>query len=303
MNRLLTNSLAIVAVSLMVFPWVFAYPQDEEPDKWVYLTVTVVSEKGNPVMGLASGDFEIREEGKPCQIESFSTNDEPATIGFLIDTSGSMKESWVQSEAALKTLLADFMERSHPDSEYFVVSLSDKAQLLQDLTRDHQRVLEAMATEARGRTALFDAIDLGIIEANQRSGKRVLIVFSDGLDNVSKTSFQRLKQVIGETNSLIYAFYTKNKYVRSSQEGASGWANLRIMTGLTGGQVLFPQDATELVGSFRQLAAELRHQYEIGFVPAPFKKREWRRITVKVREKPGLGKLKVRARQRYIVTP
>lgn len=291
--------ICIAGVVSVVCSSTFGLAQEEKPERWRYLTVTVMNAEGHLLSGLTTSDFEIREQGKRCEIKSFSASDEPVTVGFLIDTSGSMQKTWLNSKMALRNLIADFISNSHPENEYFVVNLSDSTKLQQDFTNDPALILDAVVTGGLGKTVLYDAVYLSLTKASLQSGKKALILFSDGMDNTSSYTFEELKSAIAESDCLIYAIFVANLPFASRD----GEIKMETMANLTGGMEFSPQTGSELVLAMRRVAAELRHQYRIGYRPQPAQEREWRKVTVKVREKPGLGKLKVRACQKYLAMP
>jgi Ca-activated chloride channel family protein len=213
-----------------------------------------------------------------------------------------MRSFRLASRAWFGEAIADFLRRSHPSNEYFVLSFNTQVQLLQDYTKDHQRVLDIIANgPMTGLTALLNAIYSGLSKVEQKVGKKVLVLFTDGDENASALSTKELERAVGMSDVLIYPVLIGPLPQR---ESFMERPTLRPFAQLTGGTVSSCQQKSDCVKGLQELAAELRSQYRIGYVPLqPLDKQGWQKVAVKVPKKSDVGKLKARARQKYLAKP
>ena len=154
----------------------------------VVLRATVRDGKGAPVAGLGKEDFQVFEDKVPQQIESFSHEDVPVTVGLVIDNSSSMGS---KRSDVINAALA-FARSSNPEDQVFVVNFNEH--VLMGLpgnvpfTSNQQQLETALSkNKADGLTALYDAIAVALEQLKKgKWDKKVLIVISDGGDNASK---------------------------------------------------------------------------------------------------------------------
>ncbi|HXG17530.1 MAG TPA: VWA domain-containing protein [Methylomirabilota bacterium] len=161
--------------------------QPESPRPTQLLTVTVTDAQGRYVPGLQPDDFLVYEEDLPQQITYFATGqEEPVSLGFLVDTSGSMLNKIGRARHAL----IRFFQSIRPRDEVFLEAFNRRPVALQDFT-DNRALLEhgASLLEPFGDTALYDAILDGLRRVKQgRRQKRALVLLTDGLDTASAAS-------------------------------------------------------------------------------------------------------------------
>jgi Ca-activated chloride channel family protein len=153
--------------------------------------------------------------------------------------------------------------------------------------------------QPRGHTALFDAVSAGVKHVSQGAHpKRALIVISDGEDNHSRISFDRLKRSLKESDVSVYTILIGPLKPRSN-----AGVIMDLMASITGGNAFFPSNTDRMDEAFEQIALELRHHYSIGYTPSNFKTDgKWRRVKVQVASPGGSKKLIVRAREGYFAT-
>jgi Ca-activated chloride channel family protein len=262
----------------------------------ISLTVTVTDAKGRHVSGLSRNAFTVFEDRIAQEISFFSNTDTPASIGFVFDVSGSMRdEKIVRARDAIKR----FIQTSHSRDEYSLILFNQNSDLILDRTREIDVVLGKLTgTEARGHTALFDAVAAGVRHVSQGAHpRRALIVISDGEDNHSRISFDRLKRSLKESDVTVYTILIGPLKPRSN-----AGAIMDSMASITGGNSFFPSNTDRMDEAFEQIALELRHHYSIGYTPSNFKNDgKWRRVRVQVASPDG-SKLTVRAREGYFAT-
>jgi Ca-activated chloride channel family protein len=155
-------------------------------------------------------------------------------------------------------------------------------------------------------TAFYDACYLGVEKlARSRHPKRAMILISDGQDNASHYTFKELRQLLRESDMLVYAVGLSNAGDWSSMLGHQGKGILDELAMSGGGVGLYPEKSSEVRDAFDLIAGELRHQYSVGFKPPASHPadREWHRIKIKLNlaadAPPELRHLLVRSREGY----
>ena len=264
------------------------------------LTVTVTDKKGGLVTGLARESFTVLDGGRPSEILSFAAGDMPATVGVLLDASGSFSTARLE---LVREALTRFLKGSHPSDEFFLIAFNYRPQLVQGMTDDPAAVLDALdryaATRPKGLTALYDALYLALNEAARgRHAKRAVVLVTDGQDNVSHYKFVELKRQLKESDVTVYAVGLVQHDDSAIVYG--GRAVLEELAAMSGGRVFYPSSPKDLNAAFEDLARELRNQYVIGFAPAADAKKDgWHEVRVRVGEvRDGSGK-KVKAVPRF----
>ncbi|MCI0388029.1 MAG: VWA domain-containing protein [Acidobacteria bacterium] len=280
----------------------FAPPKAEKENKGriiistelVSLTVTVTDKQGRYVSGLDRRAFAVYDDDVRQEIGFFSDRDAPASIGVIFDVSGSMSGERINRA---RQALARFIQTSHPEDEYSLISFNDSAQLLLDRARDGGALLSQFGGPSPdGNTALYDAVALGIETlARSRYAKRALIVISDGEDNRSRSTFNEIKRKLQESGMTIYTIVIGPLLPRSN-----GGAVMHQLASASGGNSFFPNNTEAMSEGFEQIALELRHQYSIGYMPANITNDgRWRRLKVFVTPPAGSPRLIVRSRKGY----
>lgn len=260
----------------------------------VVLHATVVDEAGRLVTNLDRSAFSISHNGIPEAITSFRREDVPVAIGIVIDNSGSMRDKREKVSQAVLNLI----RASNPQDEVFVVNFSQTPYLDQDYTADVHLLQAALhQTTSRGSTALYDAVVASAVHLrnNPRLEKKVLLVITDGQDNMSRETLQQaLRKLQPSKGMTVYA-------IGLSGEGLTRTAHdaLQSLATTTGGVAYFPQNLDEVDSITRTVAHDIRSQYTLAFKPAnPNARRDYQSLRVEARA-PGQGKLTVRTRGGY----
>jgi Ca-activated chloride channel family protein len=173
------------------------------------VTVTVTDRDGRYVPGLRPEDFVLYEEDLPQTITYFNTGqDEPVSLGFIVDTSGSMFNKIVSARRALRR----FLDTVRPQDEVFLEAFNQRPVLLQDFTDSRALLLQATTQlQPDGGTALYDAILDGLRRVQQgRRQKKALIVLTDGLDVNSDASRGQTIEAIRHSGVLVYTIGVGN---------------------------------------------------------------------------------------------
>ena len=171
----------------------------------VNVTATVSDDNGHFVTGLTKDDFTVYEDGQPQDISQFSNERVPVSLGILLDTSGSMTpEKMSSARNAIDRFIYDLLGK---DDELFFMQFASVPDLLQGWTFDRRAISRAVGqVTAAGGTAMYDAIAQALpIAADGRNQKKAILLISDGNDTNSRTSVGALRNMIRESEVMVYA--------------------------------------------------------------------------------------------------
>jgi Ca-activated chloride channel family protein len=269
--------------------------------KLVLVPVSVTDRMQRLVTGLNAENFQLYEGKKPQQIRHFSSEDIPISIGIILDASGSMGDKMVRVREALN----QFCKEANPADEFFMIVFSDEPRLANDFTTSSEDLeRELLFTQPKGRTALLDAIYMGLHKMkNAKYGKKALLIISDGGDNHSRYGEKEIKSAAKESDVMIYAVGTFDRYVTTLEE-RQGPALLAEIAEPTGGRAYTLENALELPAVARHIAKELRTQYVLGYRPQDLPKDgRWHKIQVKLRLPKKLPFLQAHAKTGYYAPP
>jgi Ca-activated chloride channel family protein len=262
--------------------------------------VTVTDPLDRLVTGLEKEHFRVFEDGVEQEVLTLSSEDVPVSIGLVFDMSGSMSDKVEKArEAAVQ-----FMRTANPQDQFFLVSFNDRAELTSGFTSSVDELQNRMMfTASRGRTALLDAIYLGLSQMRgAHNGKRALLIISDGGDNHSRYNESDVKNYLKEADCQLYAIGIFDPIgIRSrTPEELEGPSLLSEMTEMTGGRVFPVGNLGELPDIAAKIGMELRNQYVLGYKSSnPHHNGTWRKIKVKLRPPKGLPPLNVYAKTGY----
>jgi Ca-activated chloride channel homolog len=263
----------------------------------VVLHATVIDRKGGFTSGLKQGDFQISEDGVTQPIKVFQQEDTPVAVGLLVDNSGSMRRK--RSDVSAAALA--FMHQSNPADEVFLINFNDRVSFglpsTKLFTADFQQLVIALSTATTGgKTSLYDALKAGLDHIRKSAlSRKVLIVISDGGDNASKHTFAQVVTEAESSDVTIYAVGLFDEYDKDRNPKV-----LNTLVKVTGGQAFYPPETPEVVSICQRIAADIRHQYTIGYVPAN-QEMDGRFRAIHVTAKPSSGaRLAVRTRSGYL---
>jgi VWFA-related protein len=260
----------------------------------VLVPVTVCDPMNRPVTGLDREHFRVFEDRVEQPVTHFAMDDEPLAIGLVFDASGSMGNKLRKARMAA----AAFFKTANPEDEFFLVEFNDRPKLVTPTTRDHEDVQNRLAvTQAKGRTALFDAIYLAMNEMKKSTKRRkALLIISDGGDNSSRYSETEIRNIVRESDVLVYAigiFEPMGSRGRSAEE-MSGPGLLSEVSEMTGGRHFPVDNLSELPDIASKIGVELRNRYVLGFSPSRgVRDGKYHRLQVKLSPPRGLPPLKV----------
>jgi len=297
----------------------------------VQLNVAVTDEKGNYVTGLRSENFTVFEDGIPEQIANFGEGNEPtlplldiaggnpsaqgtepratrppaeeatsassisgANVFILFDTSNYMYRQFVFAQDAI----ADFVRALEPANKIAFYSYSRDLSRASGLTSDRFQVLRGIrATVAGDNAALYNALLLTVKDAAQSTGRKVVVVFSNGPDNASTVPPEDVAELGQSSGVSIYMIGTQQ-----AQLDPVSTAVFERMTAGTGGKAYFAKSWNDQERAFASIRDDLAHLYSISYYPQPNPNRGWRSISVKLLGE-RLKKCHIRTRNGYRPQP
>jgi VWFA-related protein len=282
--------------SVLTLFLVFQYTLSVDVDLVVF-NVSVLDEDGRPVTALSADNFRVYEDGREEKIKLFQPEDTPATVGLVIDNSGSManKRNDVVSAAWA------FVAASHADDEMFIVNFSGKASLALPaslpFTNDRSELRATLTqTRAEGTTALYDALKLSLDHLKDGSRQRkAIVLLSDGGDNASFAKLDDVLRLAQQSSATIYCIGIYDPFQKDRNPGV-----LKKIAKVTGGEAYFPNSLAGMQSIWPHIANAIRGQYTIGFHSSnPSHDGGYRMVKIMATTKRG-RKLDVRTRPGYL---
>jgi Ca-activated chloride channel family protein len=329
---------SLLAVALAAGAVITAAAQNQEGFTFrsgvelVNVTTTVTDDDGRFVSGLRKEDFTIYEDGARQEITQFSNERVPVSLGIVLDTSGSMTpDKMSAARSAIDRFVYDLLGK---DDELFFMEFANRPDLVQDWTTDRRAISRAVSrVRPAGGTAMYDAIaDAVPLANNGMHPKKALLVISDGNDTNSSLSVGELRQLIRESEVLVYALGVDGTattfrsgptiqlpmpiplpipgrrrpggfppIIGGGQRVGNERVNpdaLRQITDDTGGRTEIVRGFGDLDNATARIADELSKQYYLGYVSTGKKDGRWHAIKVDVRNR----RLSVRARRGYVAS-
>jgi Ca-activated chloride channel family protein len=264
----------------------------------VDLHVSVVDRNGKLVTDLPWKAFKVFENGVEQQIKIFRQEDIPVSLGLVIDNSGSMLTRRQKVEAAALRLV----KASNPEDQVFIVNFNDEAYLDCPFTNSIAKLEEGVARiDSRGGTAMRDAIGMSIdyMKEEAKLDKKVILVVTDGDDNMSSATLEQLVEKAQRAEVLVYTIGLLNEEDRRVARRAK--RALDAITSASGGLPYYPQQLAEVDQLALQVAHEIRNQYILAYTPSdPSMNGGYRQIRVTV---DGPNRPVARTRTGYYATP
>ncbi len=251
----------------------------------VELHVVATGADGQPVADLAPEDFQITFEGKPQPTQSFAyADDVTLVLGVVIDTSGSMQLVMEDTRRAAAKFLGSTVL---PQDRAFLVDFDRQPRLLHPTTSDLPALLmDLHRLVAEGLTALYDAAVFSMLQFERESGRKALVILTDGDDHESRFGPKYCIELAHKTGVPIYIIglgrLDTSRRTYSKKE-------LRRVTAETGGRLYIVDSLAELDEAYAQINAELRSQYSLSFyTDRDLDDAERRKVEVQIR-RPGLS--------------
>jgi len=266
----------------------------------VLVPITVTTPMNQIVTGMEKENFRLFEDKVEQEITYFASFDAPISIGLVFDASGSMGNKLTKARQAA----AAFFKTANPEDEFFLIQFNDRPQLVVPFTRDVEEIQNRLTfTQAKGRTALLDAIYLAMQTLKKgRNPRRALLVISDGGDNSSRYTETEIRNLLKEADAQVYAigiFEPIGSRGRTAEELA-GPGLLSDLAEMTGGRHFPVDNLNDLPDIAAKIGLELRNQYVLGYISKNQNRDgKYRRITVKLNQPRGLPPLRALHRQGY----
>jgi VWFA-related protein len=251
---------------------------DEVSVEQVELPVVVLDTGGLPVSGLPPDAFTVYEDGREVKVDSFGTTDEePLSLGLVVDTSGSMLDTFPAVRRAVGGFIANLLR---PGDRLFLLTFSFDPKVEVPWTSDPRAVADRLAlVQPEGGTSLHDALVRGLEEFRAQRGRTALVVLTDGDDTTSRTGwdvalrFSRTMRVpifpIGFRISIL-DFFIRDR--------------LKDVAAATGGEAFFAPHSGDLRQVYGKISDQLRAQYLLSYrSPSTKPKGEFRSVRVDVR--------------------
>lgn len=258
---------------------------------FVLVPTTVMDAMNRPVTDLVEGDFALFEDGILQRIQYFSKEDQPISIGILLDYSASMANKFVFERTAVE----QFARNANPLDDYFVIAFSDVPHLIADTTQSIDDLQDKLALAVpAGNTSLLDAIYLGLKKLRSAQyHRRALVIISDGGDNHSYYNSKVIRKLAEESDVLIYSiglFDNMPVPLFKTIEEKLGKRVLTEITDATGGRTIAADHRERLPEIAAAVSQELREQYVLGYRPSTVSHdSKWRKISVRVSAPEGVA--------------
>lgn len=259
----------------------------------VYVTVTDGDKRLVPDLTL--DDFEILDNGKPQSINVFENKPTPITATVMIDTSGSMTAAL----GLVKDGAEQFLIRLLPEDKAQVGEFSDKIKFHPgSFIDDRDRLVYLLKHELDFGypTRLYDAVDESLALLEPETGRKVVLVFTDGDDTASKIGVGKVMDRAREKDVMVYAIGLVNEYFNGQQKVRSAPdRGLKKLAEDTGGGFFELKKTADLGETFTRVAQELHSQYVLGFSPETLDGKV-HKLEVRVKR----GGMNARARKTYV---
>jgi len=281
-----TRAICPALLALSILPDLFAQqvPVFRSNVDLVNLAVTVTDRKGNLVGDLTMEDFEVYEDGRKQNVRFFASGDPGGAapemhLGLTLDVSESMGEDM----SFTKTAAVKFLNRLLEAVDVTIVDFDTEVRVTRYSQSDFARLIERIRQQkAGGWTALYDAIGVYLDGAASQSGRKIMVLYTDGGDTRSSISFGELIDLLKASDATVYVIGELEHQPSSLKNDQR--LKLQQIAELTGGKAFFPLTVKELDQIYEQVLAEIHAQYLLGYVSANDRTDgTWRKVEIKVR--------------------
>ena len=220
--------------------------------RMILVPVTVTDPWDRPIMNLPAECFHLYENNVEQKIVSLFREEGPVSVGFIFDSSSSMRKRMDRSIAAIQ----QFLNNMAKGDEYFLVKFADRASLVQGFTSDPADIVSRLSSmQPDGWTALLDAIYMGVQQMKMaKNSRRALFVLTDGGDNSSRYTESEMVNLIRESDVRIFAIglFERPRF-------------LEKIAAESGGKAYLAHNLKDLPETVDRLSNELRSQYVLGY--------------------------------------
>jgi Ca-activated chloride channel family protein len=265
----------------------------------VPVPAAIVDNRGVAVTNLTLEDFELRIDGQLSSISDIARSESPVRLVMLFDNSGSLTASRdFEKHAAVRF----FQNVMRPVDEAAIYSISTEVFLARPMTNNVRLLQQTIENFGRpeGATSLYDGIFAALSYLRPFSGRRVIIIVSDGRDTTSRNDHDfdaTLQKLMGD-ESQIYVVQT-GLYDNANVRDLAAERRMEQFAAQTGGAVYIPKTVDDLDDAFAQIAGDLAQQYVLSYYPSE-DKRDGRYHQIALRLK-SQNNVRIRARKGFLV--
>jgi Ca-activated chloride channel family protein len=278
----------------------------DEPDEVVRVNsnlvpvpATIVDNRGVAVTNLTVDDFELRIDGQLSSISDIARSETPVRLVMLFDNSGSLDAAReFEKHAAVRF----FENVLRPVDQAAIYSISTEVTLARPMTNNVRLLQQTIENFGRpeGATSLYDGIFAGLLYLKPFSGRRVIVIVSDGQDTTSRTDHDfdaTLQKLMGE-DCQIFIVQT-GLYDNANVRALAAERRMEQFAAQTGGAVYIPKTVDDLDNAFAQIAGDLAQQYVLSYYPSEDKRDgRYHQIALHVKTRTNL---RIRARKGFLV--
>jgi len=265
----------------------------------VPVPATIVDSRGVAVTNLTVEDFELRIDGQISSIGDIARSETPVQLVMLFDNSGSLDAARdFEKHAAVRF----FQNVLRPVDQASIFSISTDVTLAQPMTNNVRLLQQTIENFGRpeGATSLYDGIFAGLLYLKPFSGRRVIVIVSDGQDTTSRSDHDfdaTLQKLMGD-DCQIFVVQT-GLYENANVRALAAERRMEQFAAQTGGAVYIPKTVGDLDDAFAQIAADLAQQYVLSYYPTE-DKRDGRYHQIALRVKTR-NNIRIRARKGFLV--
>ncbi|MEO8259755.1 MAG: VWA domain-containing protein [Acidobacteriota bacterium] len=262
--------------------------------------VTVVDKRGQLITGLRAEDFEVFEDGRRQRVSYFTAGDDrdptrpEMHLGLLLDVSESMGDDI----RFTRTAAIRFLNTLTDAVDVTVVDFDTEVRAARYGQREFARLIERIRQQkTTGLTALYDAIGIYLDGASSQTGRKIMLLYTDGGDTRSSLRMNELVDLLKASDVTVYVIGALDHQSSSGRDRAR--LTLQLIAETTGGQAFFPSSVKELDAMYAKVLAEIRAQYTLGYLSSNEKSDgAWRKIEIKLGAKEHRD-ARIRSRKGY----
>ena len=252
----------------------------------VRIVATVKTQSGQLVSALRKDDFQVFDNAAPQEIAVFERQtDQPLSVALMVDTSGSTaKELKYESDSASRFLKA-LLGEGNPNDAVALYSFNWEVQRNNFFTHSYTSLTNSLRSfRGEAGTSLYDAIYLAARDLEDRQGRKVMIIVTDGGDTTSSKNLKQALEAAQLADAVIYPVVVM-PITNDAGRNIGGENALKFIADGTGGRTFLPAVGAELDRAFEEIIDELRTQYLLGFYPrnVPLTKDRFHKLEVQVK--------------------
>ena len=250
-----------------------------ETSRAILISAVVKNRRNEHLTGLRRDHFEVFEDGKALEIQSFHNETLPLDLVMVLDTSSSLREGIEDLKRAAEL----FLNQLGPGDLVSLFEIKNEPLKIQKFTSDRKLLRQQIgAMLPLGQTALFDSLKAALKDLpEKRRGRRTIVLFTDGRDSVYEEPSRKaelLRSIITEAQNKEVSLFTVGQGKRVNQ------AALTRMAEETGGRFLYTEHPGRLSEVFQEIVLDLKHQYVLGVLPIS-RKFGFHRLEVNVKKR------------------